>query len=107
MTTKAQVQFKQILSEIDLTQFTRQVYEFKLLTKSALNDMWKAFTGSYGGIKIVVHDDNKVPAITTLIIVFHDNGRIGTWHEGRFYGLVNTKDLVSYINDFDTFKFKL
>jgi len=107
MATKAQVQFKQILSEIDLTQFTRQVFEFKLITKSELMGMKKAFSGSYGGIKIVVHDDNKVPAITTLIIVFHDNSRIGTWHEGRFYGLVNTQDLVSYMNDFETFKFKL
>ena len=98
MATKAQAQFSQILEEIDLTQFIRQVFEFKLITKRELMGMKKAFSGSYGGIKVVIDNRTPTPTTSTIIVVFFGDNQLGVWFDGRYFGMADVIDLIKFIN---------
>lgn len=98
MKTKAQLHFNKILKELDLTKLTRKVWEFQFINKRALTEMWKAFTGSYGGIKVVIDNDTPTPSTSEIVFVFHGKEQLGAWFDGRYFDVEGVNGLIKFIN---------
>jgi hypothetical protein len=104
MATKAQKHFNKIMSELNLTNLTTQVLEFKLLTKTDMlrinsNKYRPNMPGTYGGIKVVLQFKNS--NVYTFEVQFYGNNEMGCNGMNQphhFYGLETVQAIINYIN---------
>ncbi len=96
MTTKAQIHFNKILSEIKLDQITN-LESFNVIPKGKLKyNKHPTYPGSYGGIEVKVHNETKTD---TLVFALYGDSKIGLYSKNRFYEIQSITQMVGFINN--------